>query len=455
MRKYFLLTSLLVMTMVQQLFSQPYHIDQSKPGPQALVLFDDPENEGVKLSSFEGTLADEIQRFSLNGYSELQPVDVFLLSRSDGKNLQINLALSTWNDKPLSSETNAEGYCQLSFRNYGGIGFEIRGEPGTEYTLLVVVGKETSPQFASPFYKASETEWEKLKTDGETASGEALQEKASGATDGSGILMYVIAFLLGIIVVLLALIVFRKRKGLSILLILLLWSGSLTGQEPERRDETEEEFRARMKEEVKAEVKAEFERFKAAKDHMGKVEGVANKIEELRKIKKDYDSFISGYKGLGNCIASTPPAGSPRVPSFCDYDSGTRVSGVSDGRESCASCFLDSRTRFNEARFTLARLETIYKCTKNMTSSAKAFGDSFSSATGSGIGWTSARKNIEASEKKLEEAYDAKYADLMRQLNSALVDMAVCEAKYGLEDWYDRFGFVYYEFMLDRYRRKD
>ena len=88
-----------------------------------------------------------------------------------------------------------------------------------------------------------------------------------------------------------------------------------------------------------------------------------------------------------------------------------------------------------------------------MTTSAKAFGDSFSTATKSGVGWSSARKNIEASETKLEQAYDNKYRDLMGKLHGSLVGMAICEAEYGLEDWYDRFGYVYYEFMADRYKR--
>jgi hypothetical protein len=34
-------------------------------------------------------------------------------------------------------------------------------------------------------------------------------------------------------------------------------------------------------------------------------------------------------------------------------------------------------------------------------------------------------------------------------------DMAICEAQYGTPDWYDRFGFIYFEFMRDAYKRKD
>src|SRR3546814_6554130 len=51
--------------------------------------------------------------------------------------------------------------------------------------------------------------------------------------------------------------------------------------------------------------------------------------------------------------------------------------------------------------------------------------------------------------------YDHKYTQLMEALHGQMVDMGTCEAKYGVEDWYDRFGFIYYEFMADKYKRAD
>ena len=446
------ITFLLVLLTCTYAVGQPYQIDTSQPEPEAIILFDDPENEGVKLGSYEGTIGTKAQRFFIKDYSEYQPVDIFLFSRTKGKELEIGLVLATWNDRQQSCKTASEGYCQLKFRNYGGIGFDIKGDSGSEFTVMIVVGKEVLPEFASPFYKVSENELNKLEdTAGNTENDPSERESSNS------LILYIIAFFLLLIVILLAIMLLRRNGGVKLLMIIMLSSSLIyaqdTASEETSTEETESERRDRLTEEIKAEVKAEFERYKKARERLDGFEGALGKIEELRKIKSDYDSFISAYEGLGRCIAGAPSFSSPRIPSFCDYDYSTGVSGLSDGSESCASCFQSARTQFNEVRFTLARLETIYKCTKEMTTSAKAFGDSFSSATKSGLGWTSARKNIEASEKKLEDAYDKKYTELMRKLHSSLIEMSICEAKYGLSDWYDRFGFVYYEFMADRYRR--
>ncbi|MEM9721618.1 MAG: hypothetical protein AAGA10_20295 [Bacteroidota bacterium] len=426
------------------LFSQPYHIDKSKPAPKALVLFEDPENEGVKLASYEGELTSEAQRFFMEEYSEYQPVDIFLFSRTEGSALEMNLVLATWNDKKESCSTGSEGYCQLQFRIYGGVGLDINGEQGTEYTILVVAGKEVKPELKSPFYKVSQRELESGEI--EKSSGTQVEPSRNTQTEGSGnLVLYAIAVLLLLIVILLGVIVFRKNKSA---LILLLVSGlSLAyGQE------TEQELRDRLAEEIKQEVKAEFKRFQDAQKKLKNVEGVLEQIEKLRKAQASYEAFSTAYSGLGDCISGAAPTNSPRIPSFCASD-GSRESIVESAE--CSDCFLDARSKFNDVRFTLARLETIYTCTKNMTTSAKAFGDSFSSATKSGLGWASARRKIEESEKSMAKAYDDKYVDLMGDLQGALVEMSICEAKFGLVDWYDRFGFVYYEFMVDRYKRKN
>ncbi len=36
-----------------------------------------------------------------------------------------------------------------------------------------------------------------------------------------------------------------------------------------------------------------------------------------------------------------------------------------------------------------------------------------------------------------------------------MVGLSTCEAQYGVPDWYDRFGYMYFEFMRDKYRRSD
>ena len=45
---------------------------------------------------------------------------------------------------------------------------------------------------------------------------------------------------------------------------------------------------------------------------------------------------------------------------------------------------------------------------------------------------------------------------MMGTLRRALQEVADCEARYfDVQDWYSRYGFIYYTFMEDRYRRSD
>jgi hypothetical protein len=56
----------------------------------------------------------------------------------------------------------------------------------------------------------------------------------------------------------------------------------------------------------------------------------------------------------------------------------------------------------------------------------------------------------------VQSAYDNKYAQLMAHLKQELEAIAKCEEQvYGEKDWYQRYGFMYYEFMSGRYQRAD
>ncbi|GJM34950.1 MAG: hypothetical protein DHS20C18_39510 [Saprospiraceae bacterium] len=433
----------------QWALGQPYHIDKSKPEPQEIQLFEDPENETTQLGLYEGIMGDADQRFFIKGVSEFQPIDVFLFSRDDNK-LSLDITKATWNDKVKSCKTSGrENYCTVKFRTYGNFGISISGAAGTAYTILAVVGEEVIQGLPSPFFAANKKNIEEAEKMAKKAGGGSIDETKTetSAAGGSNTVLYLIAFFLFLIVVLLAVFLFRKNKSASIIILFMLSFTALQAQteydgDNERQEpETEEELRDRMIDEIKQELRDEYGRLQEARSRLNRVTNAWNKIDELRKIKSDYDGFISAYSGLGDCIASAPAMQSPRVPSFCVDD------------QDCDNCFFDARQDFNQVRHSLIRLKTIYNCTIKMTDSAKAFGDSFSSATGTGLGWTEARKDIEESIQKLEKAYDKKYAELMRDLHSSMVEMAICEAQFGLEDWYDRFGFMYYEFMSERYRR--
>jgi hypothetical protein len=135
--------------------------------------------------------------------------------------------------------------------------------------------------------------------------------------------------------------------------------------------------------------------------------------------------------------------GGPKIPSKCVEGSG------------CTGCFEKAQKDLNAARFALIKLGAIGKWTDNFTKKSIAFGDSASGVHGvAGIAWQAERNKIEASYANFGVQYDQKYRELIGLLENSLHEVGQCEGRYfGTDDWYDRYGFIYYSFMADRYRR--
>jgi len=71
-----------------------------------------------------------------------------------------------------------------------------------------------------------------------------------------------------------------------------------------------------------------------------------------------------------------------------------------------------------------------------------------------GLGWQPERAKIEQSVRDFNKAYNAKHEELAGLLQVALKDIGQCEARhFKVADWYDRYGFMHYTFMVDRYRQ--
>lgn len=123
---------------------------------------------------------------------------------------------------------------------------------------------------------------------------------------------------------------------------------------------------------------------------------------------------------------------------------------------SCSACYSDARSEFNAVRGTFEQLRVIYQCSMDDINSAIAFGDSASGVHGvSGLAWQAQKARITNSVNGLKNAYDNKYDELRGRLHSSMIEIASCEAQYGEPDWYDRFGYVYFEFLTDKYKRSD
>ncbi len=169
-------------------------------------------------------------------------------------------------------------------------------------------------------------------------------------------------------------------------------------------------------------------------------------IEYGRAIIQSYLDLIRAFRELSRRDREFDPAhpgtGAPRLPVSCR-------SGA------CRACYRDAQLALNRAVFTLNRLRILYLRTKNFVDKAIAFGNSASGIHAvSGLAWQNEKRGIEASMEGMNQAFDGKKPELMLGLKAALDKLNACEAEhFGNPDWYNRFGFIYYQFMDSRISR--
>jgi hypothetical protein len=159
--------------------------------------------------------------------------------------------------------------------------------------------------------------------------------------------------------------------------------------------------------------------------------------------------LYAAYQGLTSfdtgCVDITA-ANAPPVPTGC---------GEEDN--SCSQCYRDAYRELGEARFKLEKLRCVYQATKRFADKSIAFGDSTSGVHAVvGLEWQEQKKRILASVDELNRTYDGKLNEFIGKLEASLQHVGQCEQDFaGEPDWYTRFGFIYFTFMNDRYKRKD
>ncbi len=164
-----------------------------------------------------------------------------------------------------------------------------------------------------------------------------------------------------------------------------------------------------------------------------------DKVSNAVKNYNEFKPLAPSDKELG----IDRPRPGPKVPSKCAETQG------------CAQCFVEAQGDVEHLRFALERLRAIGVWTDKFTKKQIAFGDDVSSVHGvAGIAWHAERDKIEKSYESFGEIYDAKHEELIDDLEGALQAVGECEAQYfGTDDWYDRFGYLYYTFAVDFYKR--
>lgn len=141
-----------------------------------------------------------------------------------------------------------------------------------------------------------------------------------------------------------------------------------------------------------------------------------------------------------------PPPSGPGLPARC----------AGPEANVCRDCgFERAIADLQSTRYRLEKLRRVFASSKQMLNASLAAGDSMAGAAGiGGLAWVSERNKILKSFQGVERAYDAKYEELMGLLEKSLRELAACEELvFGEENWYERFGFIYYESMRGLYAR--
>jgi hypothetical protein len=441
-------------------YAQPFTLDKAIQPVELKLLADTRTgHEGELGIVYFNRLTDSAMYHYVTGHDLYNFVDV-LVTSVDGTPLKVSLAKDNWEAvQAQQNTTNAQdGLVNFKIRTWGSFGIKVEtDQPNNSlYTITVLASPEKKTYLGSAFRAISEDEME--------SSGAASPNDANEGSSDGGTTNYLLYIALGVallvIGVLAGKLMGRKGKGTAVILVFLSLLPSIGVAQDAGDFVSIEQFEA-FKENAMEDFNTRLNMLENERKAVDKV--VGNLDKTISTIRKQWDNvklLYSTYNnGLGKCISSSPPAQAPSIPSICtDLYFDDKGDILEEEDQECAQCFFEARKKFNNMRYQFEKLATIYKCTKDFSNAAISFGDDVSGFTPSGVGglaWQTQRRNIEKSVTELEQAYDNKYAEFLQSLADAMMELNICEAKYGVEDWYDRFGYMYFEFMKEKYQRKD
>lgn len=136
-------------------------------------------------------------------------------------------------------------------------------------------------------------------------------------------------------------------------------------------------------------------------------------------------------------------------------NNGNKTAGnKSDDSEGC-ECLESAYAELETTRYQFEKLRIIYTNMESFTKKQISFGDDVSPLTGGigGLAWQKQRTNILKSMETFYKAYDKKHLQFVGELKINLKEIEKCEAQLDFENWYSRVGFLYFNFMKDKYKR--
>jgi hypothetical protein len=358
---------------------------------------------GGRIYSTVITQMQETQYFFVRGISIFSPDSVGIAADDPSARIQVSLHKETWEQPNLRGQTDNAGHWDTKFKTTGDFGIRVSPDrvPAT-YAILVWVGNEVDVPFPSPF-------------------------KQSGAPEKSGgssgrVTIYAVA---GLLIVAIAAAVFIKLKPARMcLLIAALVTAPLVA-------------RATLAQEG------------------GYPKAVAEMLEQLESFLEHQESVKDFWESLKALSAdeATPDESQrgPTLPSTC-VDASWKMPDARRSQD--CRCMATAVDKLRENRQMLEKMRIMVANQKAFVDKATALGNSYAQLhTLLGLQWVGIRKHdIEEPYAQLKVISNQKHQALMAAIDKDLKDISVCEAKLGEPDWYQKFGFMYYEFLSAAYK---
>lgn len=175
------------------------------------------------------------------------------------------------------------------------------------------------------------------------------------------------------------------------------------------------------------------------------IDDLVGSVNDLIDVGIKAGEFYGEWTGLDeevdNCGAAWNDMSAPTVPSQC-------------GDAQCVACYQGVSRKIDFNRFYIERARCITASTVKMANSAMAFGDSTSGIHAvAGLSWQLQGKPvIEKEVRKIKGTYTKKAGQYLGNLDQAMQELGQCEARhYGERDWYQRYGWIYVNFMKAKY----
>ncbi|MDH3524705.1 MAG: hypothetical protein OES32_14060 [Acidobacteriota bacterium] len=406
------------------------------------------------------------KRFYLDGLDVMSPLVIRLFAEDGSRPVDVTLHRFFWNDSDLSARTNETGDWAFLGRIHDEVGIELRAPEPTRFYLLAWMGRPAEVSFGSSAFAGVGDEGAPIAGGRDPARGGGLRR--------IGWIFALVALSIGAWAALGRLRRYRSAGAAISLLAIGLAATPAAGQGIENRLEAVENGLARLQEltegdaehedYVSPEELADYMTWDQFDEELGPVFATIDRVlgqaraafqglfDAMAEQALDSASEIASLRAAVEALQLLHEADREAVPDPTHGGVPPMASSCYANPE-CAVCFERAHAALNEQLGYYSQLGVIYRTADAYLVAMTGYGDARSGWNQlEQAAWYSEKQKIVASHERLKTAYRNKLEEYNRRLKAILDDYGDCEDEYGLDDWYSRYGWPFYQSLTASYR---